>query len=403
MNILYLSYTGLAEPLGKSQILAYLRGLAGQHCITLVTFEKPADLADAIAMNALRACCAEHGIRWVARRYHHRPRLPATALDLAVLSWTALRQARAGNSELVHGRGYIPAFVALLLKRGLGLTFIFDMRAFWPEEMVTAGRLKRGSLMFRLLGWGERLCLRRADAVVSLTHAAVAHLKREHGGELAHTRLAVIPTCVDLDRFGREPARTGGGPPVIGSIGSVLSGWFRLDWLMAFFRACAAIWPEARFRVVTRDAPAIIAAAAARAGIGPERLLVEARAPSEMPLAVARLDAVAMFFAPAISELARCPTRMGEALASGLPVIANEGVGDVTEIIRRHNVGVVVEDATDPSMRRAALDLSRLLDDPELPARCRKAAETWFSLEAGVNAYHALYSAVAASGAAGGD
>lgn len=403
MNVLYLSYTGLAEPLGQSQILGYLRGLSGQHQVTLVTFEKPADRADAITMKALRACCAEHGIRWVARRYHHRPRLSATVFDLVVMSWTALRQARAGKSELVHARGYIPAFAALLLKRGFGLAFIFDMRAFWPEEMVTAGRLERNSLLFRLLGWGERLCLRQADAVVSLTHAAVEHLKREHGGGLAHTRFAVIPTCVDLDRFRREPAQRAAGPPAIGSIGSVLSGWFRLDWLMAFFRACTRTWPDARFRVVTRDAPAGIAAAAGRAGIGSERLVVEARTPSEMPQALAALDAVAMFFAPAISEIARCPTRMGEALASGLPIIANSGVGDVSEIIRRHNVGVLVEDASAPSMRRAAGELRRLLDDPELPARCRKAAETWFSLAAGVEAYHALYSGIAASKAVGSD
>jgi glycosyltransferase involved in cell wall biosynthesis len=400
MNVLYLSYTGLAEPLGQSQILAYLRGLATDHRITLVTFEKPADLADVAAIDALRACCVEHGIRWVACRYHHRPRLAATALDLAVLGWTALRQARAGDAELVHARGYIPAFVALLVKRRLNLPFIFDMRAFWPEEMVTAGRLRRKSLLFRLLSWGERLCLRQADAVVSLTEAAAGQLKREHGGNLAPTWISVIPTCVDLDRFGRDLARTAKGPLAIGSIGSVLNGWFRLDWLMAIFRACSGIWPDATFMVVTRDAPANVAAAA-RAGIGPGRLTVEARTPSEMPNALQRLDAVAMFFAAELSEIARCPTRMGEALASGLPIIANDGVGDVAEIIRRHDVGVVVEDASEPSMRRAALDLQRLLDDPLLPDRCRKAAEARFSLKVGVEAYHALYSEIAASGAAG--
>jgi hypothetical protein len=52
-------------------------------------------------------------------------------------------------------------------------------------------------------------------------------------------------------------------------------------------------------------------------------------------------------------------------------------------------------------MRRAASELGRLLDDPELPARCRKAAEERFSLEAGVEAYQALYGEIAASQAVG--
>jgi glycosyltransferase involved in cell wall biosynthesis len=401
VKVLYLSYTGLAEPLGQSQVFAYLRGLSGEHRITLVSFEKPDDLADAVAVAALRARCTGHGIRWVPRRYHHRPRVLATAWDLAVFGWTAVRQARESEAELVHARGTIPAFIALLLKRLQGLPFIFDMRGFWPEELVTAGRLKRHSPMYRLIVWGERLCLRHADAVVSLTYAAVAHLKREHGSDLAPKRFAVIPTCVDLDRFPCRHARDTGRSLVIGSVGTVLSGWFRLDWLMAFFRAGADTWPDVSFHVVTRDQRAGIVAAAAEAGIGSQRLTVEARPPGEMPHALAGLDAVAMFYEPAASEIARCPTRLGEVLASGLPVVASEGVGDVAEIIRRYNVGVVVVEGAEPAMRRAASELGRLLDDPELPARCRKAAEERFSLEAGVEAYQALYGEIAASQAVG--
>ena len=396
MNVLYLSYTGLAEPLGQSQILAYLRGLAADHRITLVSFEKPAALADSAGMAALRDCCAEHGIRWVPRRYHHRPRLPATAWDVAVFTWTALRQARNGDADLVHARGYIPAFVALVLKGALGLPFVFDMRALWPEEMVAAGRLKRHSAMFRLITWAERLCLRHADAVVSLTHAAVEQVKRRRGGDLSRARIAVIPTCVDLDRFRWDRANgTGGAPLVIGSVGTVLSGWFRLDWLMEFFRASTETWPDVTFRIVTRDERAPIVAAAERAGIDGGRLEIEARTPGEMPQALAKLDAVAMFFEPGPAKLASCPTRMGEVLASGLPVIANGGVGDVAEIIRSFDVGVIVGDATERSMREAAADLARLLDDPGLAGRCRMAAETWFSLKTGTAAYHALYQEIA--------
>jgi glycosyltransferase involved in cell wall biosynthesis len=394
MNVVYLSYTGLAEPLGQSQVLAYLRGLSGRHRITLVTFEKPADLADTAAMTALRDLCGKHGIHWVPRRYHHRPRLLATAWDLAVFAFTAFRQARNAQADVVHARGNIPAFVALGLRRVLNVPCIFDMRAFWPEEMVTAGRLERNSVMFRLLTWGEWLCLRRADAVVVQTQAAADHLQHETLGDLA--KLHVIPTCVDLERFHCAQPETSRRPPVIGSVGSVSSGWFRLDWLMAFLHACAGIWPDAKFHVVTRDEPASIASAAERVGLGPDRLRVESRAPGEMPQAFARLDAVAMFFEPGLAKLASCPTRMGEALACGLPVVANAGVGDVAGIIRRYGVGVVVEDATAPSMRRAAAELVRLLEDPELARRCREAAEAWFSLEAGVAAYHALYREIAA-------
>jgi glycosyltransferase involved in cell wall biosynthesis len=72
-------------------------------------------------------------------------------------------------------------------------------------------------------------------------------------------------------------------------------------------------------------------------------------------------------------------------------VIANEGVGDVADIIRRYNVGVIVKDASETAMNAALDELEPLRSDPDLPSRCRQAAEEVFSLEAGTEAYHKLY------------
>ena len=48
-SILYISYTGLLDPLGESQVLQYVRELACSHRMTLLTFEKAEALADALA------------------------------------------------------------------------------------------------------------------------------------------------------------------------------------------------------------------------------------------------------------------------------------------------------------------------------------------------------------------
>ncbi|WP_229381878.1 hypothetical protein [Spiribacter sp. 2438] len=48
--VLYLTRNGLLEPLGQSQVMSYLRGLSRDHAITLVTFEKPEDMADSVAI-----------------------------------------------------------------------------------------------------------------------------------------------------------------------------------------------------------------------------------------------------------------------------------------------------------------------------------------------------------------
>lgn len=391
---LYLTRNGLLEPLGQSQVFSYLRSLAREHDITLITREKPEDRENPESMNEARAACEIAGIRWVPSPFRSQPKGIAPALDIAAMVRQALKEVRKGKIQLIHARSYIPAAVAWQIWRLTGTGFIFDMRALWPEELITAGRLKRGSATHRAIVAMERVCLRDAAAVVSLTHAAVDHLRQVYPRELERQTIVVIPTCADLDRFTPTPIQKT-GPRVYGCIGTVLSGWFRTDWLAALFAAAARRDPNARFEVITRDDPLAVRLAVNRSGRLGARLTVAARKPQEMPNAVRGHDVSVMFFTDSVSELGRSPTRMGEVLACGLPVIANSGVGDVARIVTEHRAGVLAASLADGDMTAALNALDALMADPDLPARCRAVAERVFSLERGVAEYDRLYRSIA--------
>jgi glycosyltransferase involved in cell wall biosynthesis len=388
---LYLTRNGLLEPLGQSQVLAYLRGLSRDHRITLITREKTEDWADEAAVTQLRAECAGLGIDWRPRPFRPRPRFLAPALDLISMTYEVWQAARGGQAQLVHARSYIPAAVAWTVWRIAGVPFIFDMRALWPEELITAGRLRRGSWLHRQIAGVERVCLRDAAGVVSLTQAALAHLQKVYPTEMAGQRVAIIPTCADLDRFVPRQTRSP-APRVYGCIGTVLSGWFRLDWLAAFIAAAAERDGAARFDIVTRDDATKVREALDPDGSLGARLIIGPRVPADMPSAVAGHDISVMFFTDGLSKLGSSPTRMAEVLGTAIPVVANAGVGDVAQIVEDHRVGVL---ATGPQTMVQTLDeLDRLLDDPDLPARCRAAAEVVFSLDAGTRDYRALYAEI---------
>ena len=94
---------------------------------------------------------------------------PASVMAIPQLALVALWQWRhPRRPQLVHARSYVPAAIAFLLHRLTGVPFIFDMRALWPEELITAGHLHRGSLLHQVLLLLEKHCLRDATAVVSL-------------------------------------------------------------------------------------------------------------------------------------------------------------------------------------------------------------------------------------------
>ncbi|KXO06412.1 glycosyltransferase [Marinobacter excellens] len=389
-TVLYITRNGMLEPLGQSQVLSYLKGLSKNHQVSLISFEKPEDRADQQAFGSVQNDCERHGIRWLPQKFRYRPKVIAPAWSMIVFLFLCLREVRKGNAELIHARSYIPAAVALLVNKLTGTPFIFDMRALWPEELITAGRLKRGSLMHKAIAWVERSCLKNAAAVVSLTHAAVGYLQETYPDELKGQVIRVIPTCADLDRF--VPASTdGGGAATYSCVGTVLSGWFHLDWLAEFFQQVAAQDPEACFEVITRDASDEVRLRLGGNEDFQQRLRVFGLPPQQVHSAVQGHTVSAMFFSQGLSKLGSSPTRMGEILGCGLPVVANSGVGDVARTIEHYNVGVLVEDGSSESMKLGLQRLNELRKDPELAQRCRMAAEEVFSLEAGIEAYRELY------------
>src|SRR4051794_168039 len=89
-RVLYLSYDGMCDPLGGSQVLPYLVGLARRgHRITLISFEKPERSGDERA--AVGQTCDEVGIEWHPLTYHKRPTLLSSMYDVRQMRRLASR------------------------------------------------------------------------------------------------------------------------------------------------------------------------------------------------------------------------------------------------------------------------------------------------------------------------
>ncbi|MEG3089310.1 glycosyltransferase [Sphingomonas sp. PB4P5] len=394
-SVIYISRTGMLEPLGQSQVLAYLKGLSTKHEITLISFERDADLLDRAHLSQIDAACAEHGIRWIKLRYRQKPRILASTFNLIQIIYHTAREVRSTHAKLIHARSYIPAAAAWAVSRITGTPYVFDMRSLWPEELITSGRMRRGSFLHKLIFKAERRLLSDAKIVVSLTQAGARYLQSVHPDTFSNDQLRVIPTCADLDRF--TPAPEAKGPaPLIGCHGSLNNGWFRVDLLAKMFDLLAARLPQARFEIITREDPAAVLAALSSAlGVVPDwyaRLTISRAKASEIHERLQRQSLSMFFYASgAASELGRSPTRMGESLGCGVPVLANEGVGDVAETIRQSQVGYVIDGEDEAALRRAADAAIVLLRDPDIAERCRQAAEKIYSLDTGVQSYQSIY------------
>jgi len=136
-HVLYISYNGMLDPLGQSQVIPYLKELSKLGVrFTLLSYERaPAYSAEGTQRcRVLQEELSQFNIEWHHLRYHQRPSLPATAYDVAAGVHFTNGLLRRNKIELVHARAHIPAVIALALKRRFGIKMIFDVRGLIAEE-----------------------------------------------------------------------------------------------------------------------------------------------------------------------------------------------------------------------------------------------------------------------------
>ena len=63
-HVLYLTYDGILEPLGYSQILSYLKSLSKNNKITIISIEKNQDLQNIVHLNKIKSILSEFKIDW---------------------------------------------------------------------------------------------------------------------------------------------------------------------------------------------------------------------------------------------------------------------------------------------------------------------------------------------------
>lgn len=390
--ILYISYDGMLEPLGQSQVLRYLERLAVGHKIVLISYEKPQDWRQHERRDVLRSHMRAMGIHWVPLRYHKRPSALATAYDIAqgivVGGWLVVRQ----RVRIVHARSYVPSVIALAIKKLFRVKYIFDMRGFWVDERVDGGLWPKGGRLYRVGKWFERRFLLNADCVVSLTQAAIDEMRTFPYLQERMPAFASISTCADLDVFHPGDADTASAsrPFTLGYVGSV-GVWYLFDETLRCFQLLQERLPDARLHIVNRGGHDYIRARMAAMKIDTATVQIAAVDHAGVSRAMRQMDAGIFFIKPVYSKSASAPTKLGEFLGCGVPCLGNSGVGDMATILTEEKVGVVLSRFDDEAMRDALDQLLRLAKVPDIKYRCRNVAQRYFSLDDGVRTYDQIY------------
>ena len=403
MNVLYLSYDGLTDGLGRSQVLPYIFGLRQKgHTFTIVSFEKE-DLFQK-EKSTIQKLVDEAGIKWVPLKYTSSPPVFSTVYDVWQLRKTVEQLHTETPFDIIHCRSYITSLVGLHMKRRHNVKFVFDMRAFYADERVDGKLWDLKNPIFKTVydyfKRKELAFLSNADYSISLT---------EKGKDIIHSwtkvqnqpvSVEVIPCCADLDLFHPSKVETNLQTELkqqfglvdddfvityLGSIGT----WYLLDEMLDFFKVLLTKRPNSKFLFITTDNPNTILPNAEFKEISSDRIIISPAKREEVPTFLSLANAAIFFIQPVFSKSGSSPTKHGEMLGMGLPVIANSGVGDVDRIIENTKSGILVRAFTNEAYEQATNQIDELLRIPV--STLQNAAQKYYSLEEGVKRYNSVY------------
>jgi glycosyltransferase involved in cell wall biosynthesis len=296
-------------------------------------------------------------------------------LDLA-LAFTAARLALTRRYDAVHSHeegGAIGVVLAALLR----VPHLYDMHSSLPQQVENFGYRGLPGLA-RMLGWIERLMVRRSRVVIVICEDLVNTVR---------TIDREVPVVLIENAPGSgDPPRAGAGAAIRASLGFesatpivLYTGTFEhyqgLDLLYGAMARVVAARPDARLVLVGGDATQVDAARreVARLGLTGKVVFTGQRPAEEVP---AYLDAATVLVSPR-STGTNTPLKIYQYLRSGRPIVATD--------LRTHTQVLSPEiaflgPATPDGFAAALLDA---INDPArsaaVGARARQLAETKYS------------------------
>ncbi len=401
-TFIFVSIDGMTDPLGQSQVLPYLVGLSKLgYAIMICSCEKQQNWQQ--HKQRIENITKESNIIWKYNFYQTGKPFLSQWLNYKNLRKLVLTTILEHPSNyILHCRSYIAGLIGLHAQKKHRTKFIFDMRGFWADERIEGNIWAKtnpiGFILYNLFKKKEKEMLINADAIITLTERAkdiILNWKLD----IPEQKITVIPCCADLSHFSSNNLSTEHFQKIKSSLPNLnqklvicyvgsLGTWYLSKEMIEFFAELRHHTPS-HFLIITKDDKKEIELLAKTFNIPSQDISIVSSSRNDMPYYMALAEISIFFIKPSFSKTASSPTKMGELLSMGIPVITNTGIGDVDTIIRNYQCGVSISEFNLASYQHA---IQNILENRTLyKQNAVKTAQATFSLNDGIKKYNHIY------------
>ena len=399
-NVLYLSYDGMTDPLGQSQVLPYIIGLSKKGFrFHLISFEKPDRFVK--LKDDIQSLCDKNGIAWHPKIYTKKPPLLSTLYDVWRMRSLSFKLNKTHQFSIVHCRSYLSAMVGLAMKKKFKTKFLFDMRGFWADERIDGKIWSLSNPIFKVVynffKSKEKQFFLESDYVISLTQNGKDEICSWNGFNHLEEKIQVIPCCADLSKFDptkiadskkkefKEKLKINSNQYVLGYVGSI-GTWYMLNEMLLLFKNLLSKKQDAVFLFVSGDDPNHIIEKASELSIPSNSIRIRSAKHDEVAAYISLFSASVFFIRPTYSKKASSPTKQGELMSMGIPIICNSGVGDTDKVIHNYQAGIVLD-----QLNNNEFETVNWNEIPFDKTKAQFGASEFYGLENGVANYFKVY------------
>ena len=350
---LFLTYDGLLDPLGRSQIIPYLKSISQpKRKIKVISFEKNTNI-EFKKINSMRQDLLKSNITWKFTRFSENYGKIGKIYDLIKMFFFSIFSILTRKIQIVHCRSHVPAMVGFFLKKFFKIKLVFDFRGLWIEERFDYNIWNKKNILhqfyYRFFKKLESKILNNSDYIVCLTNSVKPHLNKILYKKVP---IEIIPCCADYNFFknkkytknaAKKILKIKKSSSIIGYAGSI-NKVYLIESMIKFFKNLQKKDKRLIFIFVTHQTGELKKIIDNNLNNKFDKNIKIFKANREkIPLFLSSFDLTLCFIKKTFSRTAMSPTKMFESFAVGKPFICNKGIGDIDSILKKHKIGALID------------------------------------------------------------
>lgn len=383
--LLFISNGRITDPIIHSQGLPLLKSLAATGFIcNFISFDHSTEeVAKSTIKNKYKGSITFHDFDFKNIRF-----VPNWLSSFYLRTIQVKRIIEDQSISILHCRSLFPGIIALFVKMIYNneIKIIYDNRGVYIDEEIYKGHWKSNGSKEIITRKLEKLLLKNCTAQVVVSDFFKSYIVNKNILNITdiESKTFVITNGTKINE--RQILQKDKNSIVGVFLGSAAK-WQNLDGVVALMKISQRLPNFLRYKIISYNIEAY-EKVIEQSGLDRSRIEIKNLESHEIQKSIETCSFGILIREDNLINNVATPLKFAEYLSAGLPILISKGIGDTEEIIKKYNVGVVVENEL---YEEGLIDLIELLKNDDIHKRCMDVAKTEFNIDNSFEKYKMIY------------